>query len=112
MTRGCKTVQLTVVQAPKHVLNAVPAKAQIERPVPTERRLPTSRAIGLRCFGFTTPEMSDRVANEDDLGIEPIFDAQHLGMPGMPIVAILFQFGDRNQGGIARNLDRERLVHP
>ena len=48
--------------------------------------------------------MRDRIADEHHLGIEPIFDPQHLRMPGIPIVAVLLQLRHRNQGGITRML--------
>ena len=54
--------------------------------------------------------MGDRIADEHHFRIEPIFDAQHLPMPGTPVVAVLLQLRRRKQGGIARHVDRERLV--
>ena len=73
---GMQPVQFAVVQAPKYVLDAVPAKTEIQRPVRPESGLPTGGAIGLRSLGITAPEAGDRVTAEHDFGIEPGFDGE------------------------------------
>jgi hypothetical protein len=73
---GMQPIKFAVVQAPKHVLDAVPAKTEIQRPVRAESGLSTGGAIGLRRLGIAAPEVGDRVTDEYDFGIEPGFDGE------------------------------------
>ena len=99
-----------MVETPEDILDAVPAEAKIQGPALAESGLPVPGTIGLLCFRFPAPEVSDRVSDEHHFGIKPIFDTQHVRMAGIPIVTVILQFRRRNEGGIVRHLDRERFV--
>ena len=58
-----QAVELAAVEPPEDVLRTIPAETEIQHAIGSEDRCKRLWTVGLVGFGFTAPEMRDRVAD-------------------------------------------------
>lgn len=99
---GLEAVEFTVLEAPEDVLGAIPAEAEIEDFFVFEDRVPSLWAArgDVGCGGFAAPEVGDGVADEDDFGLDLIFAGEDGLVALVPVVAIVFDFGEGDARGV------------
>jgi hypothetical protein len=85
---------LMSINAPEHVLGAIPAEATVEHAVVAKQFLPGNlAAIAFWFIGWATPEVGDGVSHHNNVWIQRGFDLYDLRMALLPVIKVGFQLG-------------------
>ena len=84
---GLAALELSVVDTPEDVLYAIPSEAHIGNAALAEGLAPGGSAIVDTVDGIAAPEVGDRVADKQYLGVGSVVELDHLVMAHAPFIA-------------------------
>ena len=95
------SIHFAVFKTPKNVASSIPAKADVKSFNVSKMLFPFCRSIVSANCCITSPEMSDRIANKNNVRIHILLLFKDTFMALIPIVAVVLKFFLRNKCHIA-----------